>query len=363
VIHSNAKPGRILVIRLSSLGDVVLTTPLLRRLRALPRRYIIDMLTRERYLPLLDCIDDVDNRLVYPDDSAAVKTLKRQLAGNHYDAVIDLQNNIVSRSIVAAINPAGVYRFRRARVNRWLRIHLPARRGKLKTPPPVAEGYLATAKPLQVIDDGLGLELNVDAVSAQAMRKLLRVYHAEANLPVDIVPLIFAPGARHNSKMWLPERWVELMRRAYAAGFESQVLIGGADEAGLIESLQSQLDFPVLTTAGSINLKELTALVSLGRVLVSNDSGPMHVAAAVGTPVVVIFGSTVPELGFAPFRCPAEIVQIDGLECRPCHPHGRKRCPRKHFRCMKEIDSEMVMKALLRASGVEWSVPAAEIQR
>ncbi len=399
----NVTDKRILVIRLSSLGDVVLTTLLLRCLRARYRQATIDMLTKEQYLPILDEIYFLDNRLGYPETTTARRKLKRSLAQKGYDTVIDLQNNIISRSIVSAVNPEHVYKYTRARFNRWLRIHFPGLRKRLKTAPSIAEGYLATAAPMWVKDDRSGLELRVNPKSAQTMRESLRSYHAKAGLPFDMTPLavaagarhktetvndrsaqtmrelmhayqketglhfnmepfIIAPGARHNTKAWLPDHWVEFMKSAYAEGYLSQVLIGSADEDKLLETIRSQLDFPVLKTGSDIDLKELIALISLGCALVSNDSGPMHIAAAVRTPVVAIFGSTVPEFGFAPFRCSSEIVQVDGLACRPCHPHGRKRCPRKHFRCMEYVSPEMVLTALKRIAKVEQVAETSKVK-
>lgn len=342
-------PKKILIIRLSSLGDIVLTTPLIRSLRKRLPNTVIDMVTRERYKPLLEMINHLDGSIGYPEGLLTGRTIWRELKQAGYDTVIDLQNNIASRLITRAVKPDHILRFRRSRINRWIRIHLPKQRRNLVVPPPVAIGYLNVAKPLWVEDDGKGLELYVDDRSTETMQKLLNDYHQRAELPSDIKPLILAPGARHKTKIGLVERWAELMNIAYEEGYKSQVLIGNFADWELLNSIQKQVDFPVLFTAGQTSFNELAAMIALGSALVSSDSGPMHIAGAVGTPVVAIFGPTVPEFGFAPFRCVSEIVQVDDdLFCRPCHPHGPNACPVKHFRCMIDISSDVVFTALKR---------------
>jgi heptosyltransferase-2 len=344
-------PRKILVIRLSSIGDIVLTTLLLRNLRRRFDDATIYMLAKEQYLPLLTCIGSLDYAFAYPASRGQQRKLRRDLADRGYDTVIDLQNNLISRSITTAIKPNQIYRFRRTRINRWIRINIPVLRKRIFTPPPVALGYLAAVRGLGIGDDGRGLALNVDDKASVKVRELLKVYYSRAGIDGKIKPLIAAPGARHQTKIWLVEHWVEMLRAAHSEGFTSQVIIGNSNERGLGEEIVSRLEFPVFNTAGELDLNELTALLSLGRAIISSDSGPMHIAAAVGTPVVAIFGSTVPEFGFAPFRCKSEVVQVEAeLDCRPCHPHGRKSCPRKHFRCMTEIRPEMALQALLKVT-------------
>jgi len=345
------RPLRLLVIRLRSLGDVILATPLIRNLRARFPEAAIDMLTGERYLQLLEGIPQLAGRLAYPVGSRARRAARGSLAEAGYDIIIDLQNNLTSRLIAAAIGPARLYRYRRPRFNRWLRIHLPRLRDRLPTPPAVAIGYIRAAARLQVRDDGRGLELIPTGKWRRSAGALLEDYHRQAGIPPDTLPLIVAPGARHKTKIWPADRWVELLLVAYDAGFRSQVIVGGEDDLPLADQITELVSHPVLVTAGLADLGELVALISMGCALVSSDSGPMHIAAAVGTPVVAIFGPTVPDFGFAPLRCPSEIVQVEGLTCRPCHPHGPERCPRRHFRCMLDIDARRVFSALARLTG------------
>ena len=338
---------RILVIRISSLGDVVLTTLLLRRLRRRFPEARIDMLTGEQYLPLIEENANLNECYGLPGGLWSRRRQAVNLAKNRYDTVIDLQNSFTSRLILSTIAPRRVYRYHRSRFNRWQRIHIPSQRKKLPAQPPVALGYLHAAEPLLVTDDDLGLELNVNLHSAKAVSEMINEFLDENKSVAETVPLILAPGARHYTKMWQAESWAAFMQDAYDNGFPFQVLIGSGEDVDIAEKIQSQIDFPLLMAAGKTNLSQLIALIARGRALVTNDSGPMHIAGAVDVPVVAIFGSTVPEFGFAPFRALSEVVQISyDLSCRPCHPHGRKSCPRGHFRCMSEIEPASVMAAL-----------------
>jgi heptosyltransferase-2 len=332
---------------LGSLGDIALTTLLIRCLRKKLPFAAIDMIVKEQYFPMLEMMDYIDDKLHYPKDYRKVRSLKKELRARNYDTVIDLQNNYVSRNLTNILKPLRVFRYRRLRVNRWFRIHIPSYRGKLTLPPHVAIGYLDTVSNIGVLDDGRGLELSVRNDARKSAEELLNEFTGRNGIQDNNPPLIFAPGARHNTKIWLKERWIELMKLAYNDGFQNLVLIGSQSERSMLESIVDSLEFPVLNTAGKTGIGEMAALIALGKALISNDSAPMHIASAVGTPLVAIYGSTVPEFGFAPFRCRSEVVQIkEDLQCRPCHPHGKEKCPEKHFRCINDIDAGEVYSRL-----------------
>ena len=346
VTASNIKSRRILIIRLSSLGDIVLASPLIRRLRERFPEGRIDMLSRESYSDLLAGFERLDGGFGLPRRALARWKMCRKLKPARYHTIIDLQNSITSRMVSRALKPQQLFRFHRPRWNRWLRIRFPGLRARLKVHPQVALGYMECAGLLGVFDDGFGLELTASEPALQKTEDILSRYHADNGLPSSMRPLILAPGAKHQTKIWLNENWVELMKSAYRHGFQSQVIVGDRDDAQLVDTIIDQVEHPVLNTVGSTCIDELIAWVKLGIAVVSSDSGPMHIAAALDVPLVAIFGPTVTEFGFAPFRCRSRIVEVKDLDCRPCHAHGTDRCPRRHFRCMKDIDVETVFKAL-----------------
>ena len=123
------------------------------------------------------------------------------------------------------------------------------------------------------------------------------------------------------------------------------ILIGSADDRKLAEYISSVMELKPINACGELSLLESAALISKARLVLSNDSAPTHMAVAMRTPVVTIFGSTVPEFGFYPYGEGNAIIQ-NQLYCRPCGIHGRNRCPEKHFRCMKEIPAAEVFEVV-----------------
>jgi heptosyltransferase-2 len=166
------------------------------------------------------------------------------------------------------------------------------------------------------------------------------------------------PSARHATKIWLQGRFaetaVELARRASC----NIILFGSGDEidrCSAIEELirKQESSVSVYNMAGKISLLETAAAMDFCRVVISNDSGLMHLAAARKRPVVAIFGSTVRELGFFPFGTRNTVVENMNVECRPCSHIGRAACPKGHFRCMQDIQSTQVIEAASQLLEVE----------
>ena len=150
-----------------------------------------------------------------------------------------------------------------------------------------------------------------------------------------------APGAAHATKRWPIAHWIALAQRLRAAGY-AVVAVGGPDDRGLAQ--QVAVDSP----AGEFSLQETGALLARARVVVSGDTGVMHMATGVGTPVVALFGPTVEQFGFFPYRARSIVVQRD-LACRPCSSSGTAVCPLGHHRCLVDIPPADVADAVERA--------------
>lgn len=158
-----------------------------------------------------------------------------------------------------------------------------------------------------------------------------------------------APGSVWATKRWLPERFEELSRRLIERGF-SVILIGGREDAELCARIAAACRSDrVMSMAGQLSLLQSAAMIARSTLLVTNDSAPMHLAGAVGTPVIAIFGATAPSYGFGPTGLRDLVVETPGLSCRPCAIHGGDRCPIETFVCMKDITVDRV---LLAAAGL-----------
>ncbi|HPQ70703.1 MAG TPA: lipopolysaccharide heptosyltransferase II [bacterium] len=151
------------------------------------------------------------------------------------------------------------------------------------------------------------------------------------------------PGSVWATKRWPAERFGETLSALARDGYRP-VVLGGKDDIELANIVQDTCGELPLNLAGRLSLPELTALLARASLLLTNDSGPMHIAGAVNTPVVAIFGSTVPALGYAPVGSPAIVVE-KSMPCRPCGPHGYRRCPLEHLHCLRHIDAAMAVEA------------------
>jgi len=159
----------------------------------------------------------------------------------------------------------------------------------------------------------------------------------------DTIRLIgMAPGTVWNTKRWPKEGFIALNEKLRADGFHV-VLIGGKEDAALCREICSAAqDSSVSSSAGVFSLLQSAEMIRRCRLLICNDSAPMHLAVAMQTPVVAIFGATIPEFGFAPFGKYDVVLETKGLSCRPCSIHGGDRCPISTFDCMVRISAEQV---------------------
>ncbi len=162
-----------------------------------------------------------------------------------------------------------------------------------------------------------------------------------------------APGTAWNTKRWPPDRFADLALKLLAEDWQIVVLGGGGDERLLSRYFPPGKGSPVIDATGKLTILQSAELIGRCRALVCNDSAPMHLAAAVRTPVVALFGATVPAFGFGPLGPRDIVLETRGLSCRPCSNHGGKRCPIESFVCMLNITPDQVVEAVNRAVGAD----------
>jgi heptosyltransferase-2 len=333
---------RILVVRLSSLGDILLTALALRSLRTRFPTAHIDFLTSRPYADLAAALPGVDRVLNY-DKEGGIRSFFHwlfRLFREHYSVIIDLQNDLRSALWRTFALPAMWFRARRYRLQRFLLIHFKKSlyRGIL----PVPLRYLGALKSLGCADDGGGLELRVPYTIVQEVQAEFQLNEITGQHAV-----IFCPGSRHATKRWPLEKWGGLARALLEREPASRILLlGDAKERALLDLISKEVEDDRVAVLSDLSILEAAALMQHSRCAISNDSGLMHLATAVGPPVVALFGSTVEEFGFFPFRANAQVLQRD-LPCRPCSAHGREECPLGHFRCMRDISVDEVFAASL----------------
>jgi len=329
----------ILAVRFSSIGDVLLTTPLLRALRRRHPQARITMLTKRACAPLLEDNPHLEEVLALaPHDS--LSSLASRLRAADYTHLLDLHDNLRSR-ILRALVPGPWRGYPKYRAARALLIH--GKRDRYPVHRPVAERYFAAAKGLDVVPDGDPPELFIGPRAVTEAETWL----AETGLGRSRPVVAIAPGAAHATKRWPAEHWRQLVDRIVAANLDV-VAVGGTADVEVAEAVTAGRGNRSRSTAGRFGLQATAALLRQARAVVSGDTGVMHMATAVGTPVVALFGPTVEAFGFFPYSRRAEVIQLD-LACRPCSSQGGPRCPLGHHHCLSLIGADSVFAAVQRS--------------
>lgn len=320
---------KLLLIRFSSLGDVVLTSPLIRALRAAYPDATLHFATRRAFAPLLESNPHLDRVLTLPGgDAASLRRFARELRAERYDCVLDLHGTLRARALRWLVRGPRWSGYSKQTLRRWLLIRFRMGLDRPETTP-VVERYFGAARALGVRPDGQPPEVFPTPDDEAAAEAALRE-HGLLGEPLVAV----APGARHRTKCWPPDRWAELARRLHAKGLR-MVLVGGPEDAALGAGIADAAPGAV-NLAGEMSVLASAALIARAACVASGDTGVMHLATAVGTPVVALFGPTTRHLGFFPYSPRATILERE-LPCRPCTTHGGEACPLGHHRCMLEI--------------------------
>lgn len=327
-----------LVIQTAFLGDVILTTPLLSRLAE--RHGPVDVVTTPAAATLLETHPAV--RLVIRYDKhgsdkgwRGMKRVASELSARRYASVY-LPHRSLRSAVLALLSgaPERVGFAGSAAAITYTR-RVPRPRSGHEVERLLALGGKAVTAP--------GVSLALTASDYAAADDWLAAHGVSPRF------IAIAPGSIWGTKRW--PYYAEL-----AAGLDRPcVVVGGADDRSLADALVAAAPARVLSAAGELNLRASAALIQRAAVLVTNDSAPLHLATAVGTPIVAIFGPTVPDFGFGPRRAGDVTLGRDGLACRPCSKHGPQICPLGHHRCMRELAVETVATALAAITSAEES--------
>ena len=336
-----------LIIRFSSVGDIVLSSLLVRTLRHRFPQIHIDFLLKSEYADLVRYNPHVNRVIEFPAGGSFddLFRLRRAIRSERYDLIVDIHNSIRSRLL--SPGAGRTVRVDKRKVARWLLVNLkrdfyPSCGGA----PGVAERYLETVQPFGVLDDGGGLEVHVPP---EIQERVGHILQGQGILPGSQA-IGICPSAKHANKMWLKERFAETAA-ALARRHKTPVLLfGSAEEAPRCGEIAAMTEAAspavrVVNLAGSLSLLETAAAMDHCGVVVTNDSGLMHIAAARKRRLVALFGPTVRQFGFFPFGTTSTVVEHPALSCRPCTHIGLPDCPRGHFRCMRELESKTVIEA------------------
>jgi heptosyltransferase-2 len=338
-------PDRILVFQTAFLGDVVLTLPLVQVLhRELPHTEI-DFLTTPKAAAILRNHPAIHSVIEYDKRGGqrglgGMFSISRALKVQRYDVALVPHRSLRS-ALVTALSRIPV------------RIGFDLSAGRF-----LFTETVHYEKNIHEIERNLfflkALDLSIPKKelpsvypSTEDVRAVDRFF-SEAQIKPNDKLIAIAPGSVWNTKRWLSERFSDLVRRISAAGMKV-VLVGGREDESLSQKIASDAQGAYISlSAGRFSILQSAELLRRCAALVSNDSAPMHLAVAMKTPVVAIFGATVPSFGFGPYGEKDVVVQIEGLPCRPCSIHGGDKCPIGTFECMVKISAEMVFAKIVQ---------------
>lgn len=320
---------KILVIRLSSIGDIVLTSPVVRCLKQQLPHAQLHFLCKPAFAGIVAPNPYIDKVQVWQNNLLATAQLLKK---EHYTHIIDLHHNqrtLLLRWLLGA--PATAYN--KLNLQKWLAVNL-----KYFALPKVhiVDRYMETVHFLGVKNDGLGLDFFIlpdDAVNITQRFPMI------GSQPY----VAFAIGAAHATKR-LPAHKIiticELLNRQV-------ILLGGKEDAHTGSQIAHKLPHKVINACGQLRLGQSASVIEQAQKVITPDTGLMHIAAAFNKPIMSLWGNTLPEFGMYPYL-PArggnafEVAEVKNLPCRPCSKIGYAHCPQKHFRCMELIDENKV---------------------
>lgn len=332
-MNSNYK---FLIIRFSSIGDVLLATPLIRCLREKYPLCRIDFLIKKEFAVVLAQNPHLNSILTFDKKAGKgeLSRVRKVVKQNRYTHIFDIQRNIRSLMITTA-SGAKVTGFSKKLLARDLLIRF----GKnvYTEIKPVYLRYFESVAYLGVVYDGNGTEVFPSASEAQKVAQFL----IPQTLPDQTPILVIAPGAQWENKRWLTEGFAAAADTFCARTGSRTVLIGGPGDVEICGQVQSLMKTPSLSLAGKLSLMGSASLLGQAAMVLTNDTGMLHMTQAMKTPVVAVYGPTTRELGFFPLPENSRVAETD-IPCRPCTQKGLHACPKKHFRCMNDIKPEAV---------------------
>ena len=340
--------NRVLIIRFSSLGDIILLTPLFREIHKHFPGVRIDFLTSTTFEGV--CANNPNiNRIIALDRKEGMTALNRFISENpkdRYDLVIDAHRSLRSRllllkwlGIFSSLSQKTVLMNKRSFKRNVL---LLTGINLMKNAVSQREAYLDLIKPLTGSIELLSAtELFPDKHEKERAAAIINNHQLNGEKVVAL-----GPGASFQGKCWPRESFLELSEALQANGYKV-ILLGSGEESEPAWILENSHKKP-LNLAGRLSFKETAAILEHCQLVVSNDSAVVHFAEAMKVPALAIFGPTVREFGYGPFLNQSRTIEID-LKCRPCSRNGKGRCTNKIQRqCLSDIRVDRVLKASLQ---------------
>ncbi len=331
---------KILIIRFSSIGDIVLTTPIIRCTKKQYPHAEIHFLTKEKFEPILKSNPYISKIHTIKDD---VQPIMQSLIHEHFDYIIDLHHNLrtlyVKRILKHVFNSeTQAFSFNKLNFKKWL---LTTFKINLLPPISIVDRMFESVKKIQVQNDHQGLDYFISK---------------EDEINKDDLPtshlcgfIACAIGGQYFTKKMPLEKWKELCRKIE----HPIVLMGGKEDEAFGDELKKIDPIKIYNACGKYSINESADIIRRAKFVITHDTGLMHIAAAFQKNIISIWGNTVPKFGMFPYYGNNDLtskvanksimIEVKNVSCRPCSKIGYHQCPKKHFRCMNLISTDEIL--------------------
>lgn len=312
---------KILVVRFSSIGDIVLTTPILRCIKQQLKDVELHFITKHNFLSVIE-----DNK--YVDKTYSIKSslseVVPQLKKEKYDYVIDLHHNVRTLKLKLALGKKS-FSFNKLNWQKFLIVNLKA--NKLPNIH-IVDRYFETVKSIGVQNDNKGLDYFINEKDeVDIPSSLPTLFHEQYN--------VLVVGGSYFTKQ-IP---INQLKEICSKSSLPLILLGGKEDSNVAEQVYQLYKNKTINLCGKLNLNQSASIIQQSHKVITSDTGLMHIAAAYKKDIISLWGNTIPEFGMGPYFAgkDSQILEVKGLSCRPCSKLGYKKCPKGHFKCMNDI--------------------------
>jgi len=327
---------KFLIVRFSSIGDIVLTTPIIRCIKQQVSDAEVHYLTRSPFKEVLSGNPYIDKLFILENKLSSILPL---LKNEKYDAIIDLHHNQRSWLVKLNLKSPG-YSFHKLNIEKWLMVNFKLNRLPKRH---IVDRYFDVVKRFGVKYDGGGLDFFIQAEAKRILEKLPETHQQKF--------LAFVIGAKHATKRLPVDKIINLCNKIQTP----IILLGGHEDEQKGCDIASAVGSKVFSACGKTTLHESAALIEAAEYIISHDTGMMHIAAGLQKKIISVWGNTIPEFGMYPFyndenggsnKGLSTIVEVKNLSCRPCSKIGFDKCPKGHFDCMNKIDEKEILRRI-----------------